>query len=327
MKSESKNKFDFAKFWGQYSTIAILLLIVLLFSCLEPKAFCSGSNFIKIIEQSSITILLACGEFFAILIGGIELSVGSIMALSGVITAKLMVQAGINPVFAVILGSILIGGFIGAINGLLINITGLPPFIITLGMNSILRGVTMIASNVRSVAGIPATFTLAVGGKVWNMIPAPIIISVIVVIILTIFTTKIQAGRNLYAMGGNVQSAWYAGINVPLHRLLAHTITGVCAGLAGMVNIARLAAAEPTAGTGYDTYAIASVVIGGASFAGGEGLIPLVAVGGLIIGVINNGLNMVGLSSYYQTITMGCLIIVAVTLDRFFGASSKRKGE
>ena len=161
------------------------------------------------------------------------------------------------------------------------------------------------------------------GGVVFGLIPVPILVAVVTAVILTFFTAKLQAGRNLYALGGNSQSAWYAGITVKKHTILAFAISGVCAALAGMVNIARLAAAEPNAGTGYETYAIEAVIIGGASFFGGVGKIPKVVIGGLIIGVINNGLNMVGVSSYYQQLAMGCLLILAVTLDRFFGASRK----
>lgn len=142
--------------------------------------------------------------------------------------------------------------------------------------------------------------------------------------LLTWFTMRTKAGRNLYAIGGNKEAAWFAGIQVKKHTLLAFIISGTCASLAGLVNVSRLASAEPAAGTGYETYAIASAIIGGTSFFGGVGLIPKVVLGGLIIGIINNGINMIGLSSYYQQIGMGALIIVAVTLDRFFGASSKR---
>lgn len=313
----------FTDYWDRYSTIAIFVLMVAVFGILQPKAFLTGNNLIKIVEQSSITILLACGEFFAILLAGIDLSVSSTMAFTGVITARLM-MGGMNPVLAVLVGIVLLGCAIGLMNGLLINFTGLPPFIITLGTQSILRGFTMVVSGARSVSVAPA-FTKAVGGKLFGVIPTSIIIALLTALILIIFTTQFQAGRNLYAIGGNSQAAWFAGINIKRHTLLAFMISGLCAGLAGMVNISRLGAAEPNAGTGYETYAIAAVIIGGTSFFGGQGVIAKVIVGGLIIGVINNGLNMVGVSSFYQQIAMGSLIIVAVTLDRYFGAGSKIK--
>jgi D-allose transport system permease protein len=317
-----KNTVTFQGFWDRYSTVTIMLLMVLIFGVLRPASFLKFENLIKITEQSSITILLACGEFFAILLAGIDLSVGSVMALSGVLTAKLLV-IGVNPVLAVFLGVVLLGLILGAFNGMLINVTQLPPFIITLGTQLIFRGLTMVVSNRQAVSGIPGIYSRVIAGHSLFIIPNPFIIAFAVAAVLTFFTLKTKAGRNLYAIGGNTQAAWFAGINIKLHTLAAFMISGVCAGFAGMINVARLSAAEPNSGTGYETYAIAAVIIGGTSFFGGQGVIPKVLVGGIIIGIINNGLNMMGLSSFYQQIAMGSMIIVAVTLDRFFGASSK----
>lgn len=316
-------KYTFSDYWDKYSTITILAIMIVVFGILRPASFLTGPNLVKVMEQSAITILLGLGEFFAILLGGIDLSVSSTMALSGALTAKLMVNAGMHPVLAILIGIFLFGAFIGCMNGLLVTSTGLPPFIITLGTQAILRSLVYIITDARAVSGLPVEFSKSVGGKLFGVIPVPILVALITAAVLTFFTMKCQCGRNLYALGGNPQSAWYAGITVKKHTVLAFTISGVCAALAGMVNIARLAAAEPNAGTGYETYAIEAVIIGGASFFGGVGMIPKVVIGGLIIGVINNGLNMVGVSSFYQQLAMGCLLILAVTLDRFFGASRK----
>lgn len=321
-KVKTNSKKTFSDYWSAYSTVAILILMLIVFSILKPKAFMSASNFMKIIEQSSIYILLACGEFFGIILGGIDLSVSSTMALSGVVCAKLMVS-GMHPVLAVLIGIILFGAVVGALNGTLINVTGLPPFIITLGTQSVFRGVTYILSDARSVSGISAGFMKAVGGKIGGVIPMPVVIALAVAAFMVFFTTKTKAGRNIYALGGNPQSAYFAGITTKRHQLLCFILSGICASLAGMVNIARLGSAEPNAGTGFETFAIAAVIIGGTSFFGGQGTMWKVVIGGLIIGCINNGLNMIGLSSYYQQIAMGLLIILAVTLDRFFGASKK----
>lgn len=323
MKTIEKKKFTFSDYWDRYSTITILALMIIVFGVLRPTSFLTPANLIKIMEQSSITILLGLGEFFAILLGGIDLSVSSIMALSGAMTAQLMVNQGMHPFLAVLLGVIVFGAFIGVINGVLVTATGLPPFIITLGTQAILRSLVYIVTDARAVSGLPASFSKTIGGKLFGVIPVPIIVALVTAALLTFLTVKCQSGRNLYALGGNSQSAWYAGIPVKKHIILAFAISGVCAALAGMVNVARLAAAEPNAGTGYETYAIEAVIIGGASFFGGVGKVPKVIIGGLIIGVINNGLNMVGVSSYYQQLAMGCLLILAVTLDRFFGASRK----
>lgn len=317
-----QKKKTFNDYWSSYSTVAILVLMLIVFSVLRPNSFLSTRNYIKIVEQSCIYILLACGEFFGIILGGIDLSISSTMALSGVVCAKMMLS-GVHPVIAVLLGVICFGAVVGAINGTLINITGLPAFIITLGTQSIFRGLTYILSDARSISGIPASFNKVIGGKIGGFFPIPIIIALGVAGFLIFFTTQTKAGRNIYALGGNAVSAFYAGITTKRHQLLCFVISGICGALAGMVNIARLGSAEPNAGTGYETFAIAAVVIGGTSFFGGQGVIWKVVIGGMIIGVINNGLNMVGLSSFYQTIAMGVLIILAVTLDRFFGSNNK----
>lgn len=321
--SKPKTSFrdQFTHLWGRYSVFAILALVVVVFTVAEP-AFIGGNNPVRILEQSSVTILLAFGEFFAILLAGIDLSVGSNMALSGVIGAQLMVN-GVPWIVAVI-AAVLFGAFIGLCNGTLIAATRLHPFIITLGTMSILRGVTYVLSDATAVAGLPASFSSTINGRVFG-IPVPIILVLVVLAVLMVFTSRTQAGRNLYAMGGSPQAAWFAGIPSTRHTLLAFTISGMCAGMAGAVNIARLGAAEPNAGTGYETFAIAAVIIAGTSFFGGEGKIWKVLFGGLIIGVINNGLNMVGVSSYYQQIAMGSLIIIAVALDRFFGPTAARR--
>ncbi|MGC3955360.1 MAG: D-allose ABC transporter permease [Propionicimonas sp.] len=323
MKTQSTALERFQDLWSKYSTVAIMVLILVIFSAVAPGSFLSGSNFLRITEQSSITILLALGEFFAILLAGIDLSVGSVMAFTGVVAGKLMVL-GLPWPLAVLVGCIMVGALIGALNGWLINLTGLPPFVITLGTMSIFRGFTYVLSDARAVSGLPVGFGQALGGRLFGFLAVPIIVALIVAVALVFLTVKTKAGRNLYAMGGNPKAAWFAGINLKSHTLLAFTLSGTCAGLAGMVNVARLGAAEPNAGTGWEMFAIAAVIIGGTSFFGGEGVVWKVVIGGLIIGSINNGLNMVGVSAYYQQIAMGTLIVLAVTLDRFFGASSKR---
>jgi D-allose transport system permease protein len=322
MDKQAKSKPTFQNFWDKYSTLMIMVLIVMVFGILRPGSFLKFDNLLRITEQSSITILLACGEFFAILLAGIDLSVGSVMALSGVVMAKLMTE-GFHPVLAILLGGVLLGAALGALNGFLINITQLPPFIITLGSQLIFRGMTMIVSRARAVAGLPGAFSNFVAGRSFFIIPNAFIIAFFIAAVLTFLSLKTVAGRNLYAIGGNSQAAWFSGITIKLHTMLAFILSGVCSAFAGMVNIARLSAAEPNAGTGFETYAIAAVIIGGTSFFGGQGIIPKVVIGGVIIGIINNGLNMMGLSSFYQQIAMGSMIIFAVTLDRFFGASSK----
>lgn len=309
-----EKKYSFQSIWGKFGTLGILLLLIITMSILSPKYFPQPKNFIQVVLQSSIIILIACGEFFAILIAGIDLSVGSILGLSGMVTAMLMV-GGMNIWLAILLGGVLFSGLLGALNGFLVNKTGLHPFIITLGTQAIFKGVTLVISNARPIYGFPAIFKAVIGGTILG-IPVPVIIALVFACLLSVILKKTVMGRNIYALGGNIETAWYSGININAHRLVVFILSGVCAGLAGVVMNARLGSAEPLAGMGYETQAIAAVIIGGASFFGGKGKIFGVVMGSLIIGVISNGLNILNVSTYYQQIVMGSLIIIAVTLDK-----------
>lgn len=312
-----KAKLDLSTLWQSYGTLAILFILVAICSALSPEFFLTKDNLIQVLLQSSVMILLACGVFFTILIAGIDLSVGSMLALTGMVTAQLMV-AGCPPWLAVLLGGIVLGALLGAINGVLVNVTQLHPFIITLGMMAIYRGLTLIISDARSVFGFPADFSNVVAGRLLG-IPVPVLVAIAVSGFLYFLASYTRLGRNIYALGGNAQAAWFSGINIKLHTLVVFVISGVCAGIAGVVTVARTGAAEPNAGTGFETFAIASAIIGGTSFFGGRGLVTGVVVGGLIIGVISNILNIMNVQSYYQQIVMGALIIGAVTADKLFG--------
>ncbi|MBQ8027221.1 MAG: D-allose ABC transporter permease [Clostridia bacterium] len=305
---------SFKIIWQRYGTLGILTLLLIILAVLKPAYFFQPSTVTQILSQSSVNILIALGEFFAILIAGIDLSVGSVVALSGMFMAKLMV-AGTNPLLAVLLG-IFLGAVLGFINGILVNGTGLHPFIITLGTQAIFRGVTLIISDSSAVFGFPAGFTRFMAQRI-IYIPVSAIIAIAVALILAFLTKKTKLGRNIYALGGNKESAWYSGINVKLHTLIVFIISGICAGIAGVVLLGRVGSAEPAAATGFETYAIAAAIIGGTSFFGGKGKIFGVVMGGLIIGVINFGMNLLSVSSTLQQVVMGALIIGSVTFDRF----------
>ena len=307
---------DFASLWQSYGTFGILVLLLVLCSIASPQYFLTRENLVQVLLQSAVMVLLACGVFFTILIAGIDLSVGSVLALSGMVMAKLM-MAGMPLWLAILIGGVGVGALLGAVNGALVNLTQLHPCIITLGTAAIYRGVTLIISDSRSVFGFDRAFVDVVAGRVFG-VPVPIIIAAAVAGFLFFITRYTKLGRNLYALGGNAQAAFYSGISVKLHTLVVFVISGTCAGVAGVVTTARTAAAEPNAGIGFETFAIASAIIGGTSFFGGRGQIAGVVIGGLIIGVINNILNIMNVESYYQQIVMGVLIIAAVTADKFF---------
>lgn len=309
-----ERELTFSQAWQRYGTLGILVLLLVILAILRPSFFFKTSTITQILSQSSVNILIALGEFFAILIAGIDLSVGSVVALSGMFMAKLMVS-GTSPIAAVLLG-VFMGALLGFINGILVNSTGLHPFIITLGTQAIFRGVTLIISDSSAVFGFPASFSRFMAQRIFY-VPVAAIIAIAAALILAFLTRQTKLGRNIYALGGNRESAWYSGINIKLHTLIVFVISGICAGIAGVVLLGRVGSAEPAAATGFETYAIAAAIIGGTSFFGGKGKIFGVVMGGLIIGVINFGMNLLSVSSTLQQVVMGALIIGSVTLDRF----------
>ncbi len=323
MSETKKKKLNFGTIWQKYGTIGILLLILIILAILKPSAVFTSTSVPQILKQSSVNILLALGEFFAILLGYIDLSVSAACGLTGMIAATAMTSWGLPWVLACIIG-VLAGTLIGAINGLLINKTGLHPFIITLGTQTIYFGVMLVVSDSKNIFGFPSGFSNFISTDIGGFLPVSAVIALLAAAVLWFVTTRTKLGRNLYALGGNREAAWYSGINVHLHQMIVYMISGTCAGLAGVVLIGRLNSAAPTAGSGYETYAIAATIIGGTSFFGGIGKIPGVVIGGLIIGIINYGMTVLMIESSFQKIVMGALIIIAVTIDHFVSVSSKK---
>ena len=306
--------FSFSDIWDRFGTLIIFFAMLFVFSLFTPPAFLTIGNFMQIATQSATIMLVACGVFFTILISGIDLSVGSIVALTGMITAQLMVEFGMGVVAAFLIGSVLFGMILGAFNGLLINLTNVHPFIITLGTQAVYRAITLIISNAQATFGFPGTFSRMFGG-LWNGVPMSVVVAFSVALLMWFISSKTTFGRNLYVIGGNREAAWYSGINVKRHVLAVHTISGLCAGICGAVLTARLGAAEPNAAIGFEPMAIAAAIIGGTSFFGGKGKITGVVVGALILGLINNGLSMAAVPTFYQNLATGLLLIIAVALD------------
>ena len=310
VKIMTKEKFQ--SFWNKFGTLCILIVLFIAFSIGSPKFFPQPANLIQCLLQSTVYILLAFGEFFAILLGGIDLSVGAVACFSGIIVADLSLK-GVSPVVCLIVG--LLGAVLfGFINGVLINALDLHPFVVTLGTNTIYRGICLVMTGGNPLFNLPK-WVKGLSAYIVG-IPKPVIYVAVIGIILVAFTTKTVAGRNLYALGGNKQSAWYSGINTKKYTVLAHILSSLLAGIGGIVMLARVGAAEPTAGAGYETYAIAACIIGGASLFGGKGRIWGVILGGITIGTINNGLNIMNVSAFWQKIVMGSLIIASVALEK-----------
>lgn len=297
------------------SVIGLLLFSVIV--ALINDRFMTTSNILNILRQTSINAVIAAGMTFVILSGGIDLSVGSTLAFSGAIAATLF-ASGANPLVAILL-TLLVGAVIGVANGFVIAKGKLQPFIVTLAMMTIVRGATMVFTDGKPIStgsGSNADFLTAIGNGYTFGIPNPILVMIAVFGLGYFVLTQTTMGRYIFSLGGNEEATKLSGINVNSVKVFVYGVSGVLASLAGIIITARLSSAQPTAGTGYELDAIAAVVLGGTSLAGGIGGIAGTIVGALIIGVLNNALNLMDVSSYYQLLAKGVVILAAVLLDR-----------
>lgn len=295
----------------QFGTLIGLLGLCIVLWILTPYFF-TVSNLLNVAQQASINAIIAVGMTFVIITAGIDLSVGSILALSGVVLGSCL-QSGFPMPLAIILG-LSVGLLAGLLNGLLITYGHLPPFISTLGMMSIARGTALLFSDGRPISGFSKGFRSLATGEVFN-IPAPVLIMVGIYIIAHLTLTRTKLGRYTYAIGGNEEAAILSGVNVKLYKGVVYGLSGLLSGVAAIILTARLNSAQPIAGTMYELDAIAATVIGGTSLMGGEGTIFGTLIGALIMGVLRNGLNLLGVSSFIQQIVIGSVIIVAVLMD------------
>jgi ribose/xylose/arabinose/galactoside ABC-type transport system permease subunit len=295
-----------------YGIVIAFILICLILAILSPVFFSVG-NIINVVRQTSIYGIMAVGMTFVILTGGIDLSIGSVLAISGAICAGL-IKTG-NPMPVALVATLTIGIGCGLLNGLFITVGKITPFVVTLGMMSIARGLTLIYTKGYPVSGFPPNFRWIGGGYVLG-IPVPIIIFLLIVVLAYIVLTQTRLGRYTYAIGGNEETVKLSGINSGFFKTLVYVIAGATAAISSLILTSRLNSAEPIAGNGYELDVIAAVVIGGTSLSGGRGSIWGTFVGALMIGVINNGMNLLGISSYFQLVVKGLIIIGAVLLDR-----------
>ncbi|MCP5519626.1 MAG: ribose ABC transporter permease [Verrucomicrobiales bacterium] len=295
----------------QLGTLAGLLLLVLALSLRTPY-FLTVSNLLTVLEQVSINAIVAVGMTVVIITAGIDLSVGSILAFAGVVMATVLQKDLPVPLgLAVGLG---VGVGCGLLNGLLITIGRLPPFIATLGMMSIARGGALLFTNGRPVSGFSDGFR-ALATSQFLYIPMPTLIMLGVYVACHLLLTRTRFGLYAYAMGGNEQATHLSGINVRLHKTLVYGLCGLTSAIAAVILTARLNSAQPIAGMTYELDAIAATVIGGASLMGGQGTLVGTLIGALLMGVLRNGLNLLEVSSFLQQVIIGAVIIVAVLLD------------
>ena len=296
----------------QYGLLIVFGIICLIISLITPQ-FLTVSNLTIIVTQVSINALLAFGVTFVIITGGIDLSLGSIVAVSGV-TSAMLAHPDSYPVLIPIIMGLLAGLLMGVFNGFIITKSKIAPFIVTLGTMTIGRGLALILSDGRPVSNLSDSFNYLGSGTVLG-IPVLILIFILVFALCSIVLSKTILGRYIYAIGGNEQAARASGINIDRVKLSVYSISGLLAGLAGILLASRITTGQPNAGAGFELDAIAAVVIGGTSTAGGRGTMVGTLIGVLLIGVINNGLDLLNVTSYYQQIVMGIIIIGAVVLD------------
>lgn len=304
------NRYDYLRRFGM---LAAFLLICFLLSLATPNFF-SLQNMTIVLRQVSINGVLAIGVTFVIITGGIDLSLGSVVALAGVVAA-LFAHPGEYALMVPIALAILVGGGIGGLNGLAVTKGKVAPFIVTLGMMTIARGLALVISDGRPVTNLSDSFNAIGGGNVMG-VPIPILIFASVIVFASILLNQTRMGRYMFAVGGNEKAAYASGIRVNRVKVIAYMICSGLAGLAGIILASRITTGQPNAGVAYELDAIAAVVIGGTSLSGGTGSIGGTVLGVLLIGVINNGLDLLNVSSYYQQIIKGVIIIAAVLIDR-----------
>ncbi len=312
MNIQTRSRFDWKIFAQQYGLMVSFILLCLGLSILSDR-FLTVNNLTNILRQSTINGIISVGMTLIILTRGIDLSVGSILALSAVITAD-MLQKGMPVYFAISFG-LLVGAALGLISGWLVTKMKVPPFIATLGVMTFGRGLALTYTQGKSITGLPEAFRFSGVGYLGS-IPMPIIIALVIFLVAYIALTRTKFGEYIYAIGNNEIAAKLSGISVKKYVASTYVITGALSALAGQILIARLNSAQPVAGIGFEFDAIAAVVVGGTSFEGGEGTITGTLLGVLIIAVINNGLNLLDVPSFYQAVVKGVVIALALLVHK-----------
>lgn len=322
-----KDRKNFLYYLGILTPLIFLILLILIFSSLHPR-FLHPLNIFNVMRQISITGLIALGMTFVIIVRGIDLSVGSLLALCGLVGA-VIAKGGLverfsvgvdtelaNPWYWALAGSVLIGLLAGTVNGVCITKLKVPAFVVTLGGLSAYRGTALIVSDGGPISGFNEAYRWIGQGKI-GMVPIPVIIFLVFIVLCHIVLKYTVYGRYIYSVGGNPEAARLSGINIDLIITSTYIITGFFVGLAAFILSARLNSSEAVAGMGYELNVIAVVVVGGTSLFGGRGNILGTIIGAMLFGVLQNGLVLLNVSSYIQQIIIGIILILAVTFDKF----------
>lgn len=291
--------------------LAFLLILFAVLSLASPT-FRTTNNLVNVARQVSVNMIVACAMTMVLIIGGIDLSVGSVMAMAGMVSAYLSF-AGM-PFALCMAAGLAAGAAAGFLNGVILANADLPPFIVTYAVQSVLRGMVYVITGAATIR-LTSEAYLNFGGGSLGPIPLPVIYMVVVIILSVLLLSHSRLGRHMYAIGGNPKAARFAGINTKRIKILIYTLSGICAAMAGLVLTSRNSSMQPAVATGAEMDAIAAVVLGGTSMAGGRGAISGTILGAFIIGFINNGLNMLRMDSFYQYIAKGVVILIAVYMD------------
>lgn len=325
VKDKSRGEGGIGRFFtnaGQTSSLALVLIALFVFFSLTTDAFLTSSNLINVVRQVSFTGIAAVGATMVLLIGGIDLSIGSVLAFTGVIAAKVIIEAGYPPLLGLLAG-VTAGMVTGLINGLIVTKLRIPALITTLGTLTIIRGVSFTLTGGLPVFGFPKESFLgfaegvqAIGKGYVLGIPVPVIIMVIVFILGYVFLYRTYFGRYIYAIGGNLETARLSGIKVQRIQLLVYTLAGLLTGIAGMIVMGRVNSGQPSLGVGFELEVITAVVLGGVSIAGGAGSLLGVILGVFIMGVLSNGLIILNVTEYDQMVVRGLVLLIAVGVDQ-----------
>ncbi len=308
---ESTRKFK--KSWIQtYMLIFIVVGLGIILSFITPN-FLTQTNLLNVLRQISINGTLAIGMTIVCLTGGIDLSVGSIVAFSGIIVAGMLRDYNCSMITAILV-AIIIGAVLGLYNGYFVAYWNAAPFVVTLSMMTIARGLTYVYSDGKPISNLPDSFLTLGKGSILG-IPVPTLILFLVFLLADVMLRKLKFGRYIYAVGGNENAAMVSGINVKRIKMMVYVISGIACGIAAVILTSRVSAGLPTAGSSYELDAIAATVIGGTSLSGGRGRLWGTIVGAILLGVVNNGLDLMNVSSFYQQIVKGLIILGAILID------------
>ena len=293
--------------------LAGVIVLLVMFLAWRSPYFLTGGNLVVVGRQASLSLLIAIGMTFVIVAGGIDLSVGSTVALVSILTGEFMVTLQFSPVIAALL-ALVCGLVVGLVNGVIVATTAIPPFVVTLGMLAVARGLALGITQGSTISGLPAGFLILGQGSVAG-IPIPVWIAAGVAVVAHLVLSRTRFGRNVFFVGSNEQAAVLSGIRVRRTKIVIFVIAAGLAGLEAVIETARLSVGQPSAGTGYELVAIGAVVIGGASLFGGEGSILGTVLGTLLLALIQNGLILLGISAYWQQVFSGAIIVAAVALN------------